>query len=367
MLKSALAMPLKTAPLMLIAIFSVMLVFASRAGLFGLPLSLILMSWFFKYAFVLLDHATDGVEEPPVLSVEMINPASEQRSLVLLILVVGLFFVSNAATYWFGPALGALLGITLVLILPAIVGVQGATGSLLQSLNLHRCVRLIARLGRDYVLLIASAAALLTVAVVIARTSSIPLLARLAFDMYAWLALFALIGRVLFERRLDIGLDAAVSPERLDESASAESDRERDRVIDRIYAEWRGGAQMSACKTITDLLQQSATPGEELEWLYAKTAAWPDVRLPNQLAQAWLPYLFEAKRHGRVLEVLKERLAADPAFRPQTSTDLLRCVRLARDGGERKTARALLQGFAERYPNDSLQSVAADLTSQLER
>jgi hypothetical protein len=259
------------------------------------------------------------------------------------------------------------LGITLVLILPAIVGVQGVTGSLLQSLNLHRCVRLIARLGRDYVLIIASAAALLTIAVAIARMSSIHLLVRLAFDMYAWLALFALIGRVLFERRLDIGLDAAFSPERADEAASAENDRERDRLIDRIYAEWRGGAQVSACNTITNLLQQSATPGDELEWLYAKTAAWPDVRLPNQLAQAWLPYLLEAKRHGRVLEVLKERLAADPAFRPQTSTELLRCVRLARGGGERRTARALLQGFAERYPNDSLQSAAADLTSQLER
>ena len=39
---------------------------------------------------------------------------------------------------------------------------------------------------------------------------------------------------------------------------------------------------------------------------------WPDVRLPNQLAQAWLPYLLDEKRNGRVLEVLRERLAADP-------------------------------------------------------
>jgi hypothetical protein len=138
-------------------------------------------------------------------------------------------------------------------------------------------------------------------------------------------------------------------------------------MIDRLYAEWRGGAHINACKTITQLLAESKSPSEELEWLYAKTAAWPDARLPNQIAQAWLPLLLESKRHGRVLEVLRERLNADPTFRPTTSNELLRCARLACDGGERKTARALLEGFAERFPNDPLQSVAQALSSQLER
>ena len=362
-----LALPLKTAPLMLIAIFSFMLSIAARVGLYGLPLTLILMSWFFKYAFVLLDHTTDGAREPPVLSVEMINPVSEQRSLVLLILVVGIFFASDAAAYWFGPILGLLLGLVLVFILPAIVAVQGATGSLAQSLNLHRCVRLIARLGRDYALIVACAAALLAIATLFARISAVPLIVRFAFDMYAWLALFAIIGGVLFERRLDIGLDAAFTPELVDEKAFAAIDRERDRLIDLIYAEWRGGSHLTACRTITDLLERSATPSDELEWLYSKTAAWPDARLPNQLAQTWLPYLLTEKRHGRVLEVLRERLAADPEFRPTNSTELLRCVRLARDGGERRTARALLERFDEKFPHDSLRTVAEELTSQLQR
>jgi hypothetical protein len=366
-LKKYLLLPLSTAPLMLIVIFSLLLSMAARAGLMGLPLALIILSWFFKYAFVLLDHTVDGAKEPPVLSVEMINPVSEQRSLFLLLIVVGIFFASGAASYWFGPILGVLLGIVLVAVLPAIVGVQGVTGSLLQSLDLYRCVRLIARLGRDYVLIIVCATVLLSLALVISRASAIPLLVRIAFDMYAWLVLFAIIGGVLFERRLDIGLEAAYSPERHDDKAGRELDRERDRQIDLIYAEWRGGAHINACKTISELLANSRSPGDELEWLYAKTAAWPDRRLPNQLAQAWLPYLLEAKRNGRVLEVLRERLSFDAAFRPATSSELLRCARLARDGGERKTARLLLQGFAQAFPDDPLQKVAAELSAQLER
>lgn len=366
-LKKYLLLPLSIAPLMLIVIFSLLLGFATRGGLLGLPLALIVLSWFFKYAFVLLDHTVDGAKEPPVLSVEMINPANEQRSLILLIMVTGIFFASDAATYWFGPILGVLLGLVLVGILPAIIGVQGVTGSLLQSLNVHRCVRLIAHLGRDYVLIIASATVLLTAATAIASIDAMPLLLRIAFAMYAWLVLFALIGGVLFERRLDIGLEAAYSPERYDDKAGRELDRERDRQIDLIYAEWRGGAHINACKTINELLTKSRAPADELEWLYAKTAAWPDPRLPNQLAQAWLPYLLEAKRNGRVLEVLKERLGFDATFRPATSNELLRCARLARDGGERRTARLLLQGFATAFPDDPLQKVAAELSEELER
>ena len=366
-LKRYLALPLKSAPLLLIVIFSVLLSLASRAGLFGLPLMLILLPWFFTYAFVLLDHTTDGVDEPPVLSIEMINPVREQRSLVLLIIVVAMFFVSNAASYWFGPALGALLAFAIVFILPAVIGVQGATGSLWQSLNLSRCLRLIGTLGRDYGVIVVCAAVLLGVAFVVLRMPSLPLIVRVAFTMYAWLALFAIIGGVLFERRLDIGLDAAYSPERIDGKKAADVEHERNRLVDRIYAEWRGGSHVTACITVTELLRQSTAPGDELEWLYAKTSQWPDVRLPSQLAQAWLPYLFAAKRNGRVLEVLKERLAADPSFRPATSQQVLRCVRLARDGGERGVARKLLEDFAERYPNDSLKAVAEDLRAELER
>ena len=101
--------------------------------------------------------------------------------------------------------------------------------------------------------------------------------------------------------------------------------------------------------------------------MYEKSATWPDPRLANQLVQAWLPALFEAKRNGRVLEVIKQRLSVDPTFRPATSNELLRCVRLARDGGERRVARELLTNFERHYPSDALLPIARELDQQLER
>ena len=61
-----------------------------------MPLALLVVSWFFKYGFVLLDQVADGVNEPPVLSYEMLNPANESRPLGLLF-VVAVFYVGTEA------------------------------------------------------------------------------------------------------------------------------------------------------------------------------------------------------------------------------------------------------------------------------
>jgi|GEM_PF-2081743 len=45
----------------------------------------------------------------------------------------------------------------------------------------------------------------------------------------------------------------------------------------------------------------------------------------------------------------------------------VRMVHIARDGGDRPTARALLRDFRSIFPNDPLQPVADALTRQLER
>jgi hypothetical protein len=73
-----LAVPLRTAPLLLIGTFSVLLMVALKAGFLGIPLGLILLSWFSKYSFILMDHAAEGAAEPPVLSIEMVNLLSER-------------------------------------------------------------------------------------------------------------------------------------------------------------------------------------------------------------------------------------------------------------------------------------------------
>ena len=366
-----LAMPLQTAPLLLIGTFSILLVVATKAGLIGIPLGLILLSWFSKYSFVLMDRLAEGVVEPPVLSTEMVNPLDEQRPMILLLMAIGLFYASDAASYWIGERGALVLMFAVGALLPAVVAVQGATGMVVQSLNPRRVLGLIARLRGDYLLILGFIALVWVFSrFVVASTvgDMLPFVLRIALLMYAWLAMFSLIGGVLFERRFDIGLDDVNTPASLDtgDDDDAPDERVRDREMDRIYAEWRGGAHANAWKTVLSLVEKSSDQITELRWLYRRAAQWPDGRLADRLARELLPRLLAKRLTGEALDLVRERLKKDPRFRPTGSADLLTVVQLARTAGDRATARLLLQDFSTLYPDDPAQAMVDRLNTQLQ-
>lgn len=366
-----LVIPLRTAPLLLIGTFSVLLVLAAKAGFFGIPLGLILLSWFTKYSFVLMDHLADGVVEPPVLSIEMVNPLSEQRPMVLLLLTIGLFYASDAASYWVGERGALVLLFAVGAILPAVVAVQGATGTVVQSLNPRRVLGLIARLRGDYLVILGCIALVWLLSRFVVESGiggALPLILQIALLLYGWLAMFSMIGGVLFERRLDIGLDDVHTPESIDASADddAPDERTRDREMDRIYAEWRGGAHANAWNTVLGLINRSSDQLGELRWLHRRAAQWPDGRLADRLARELLPQLLARRITGEALDLVRERLKKNARFRPAGSADLLTLVNLARTAGDRATARLLLQDFATLFPDDPAQATVDRLNTQLQ-
>jgi hypothetical protein len=60
-------------------------------------------------------------------------------------------------------------------------------------------------------------------------------------------------------------------------------------------------------------------------------------------------------------------LQVDGNFRPLASADTIKLIELARDAGDRRTARTLLNGFFERYQDGVAQRIAGQLARQLER
>jgi hypothetical protein len=116
-----LSRPLRGSAAGVILVFSVLLTLSARGGLFGIPLGLILMSWFFKYAYILFDHIVWGFKESPHLDIQLLNPLDEQRPLgQCLILGLGAMAVGGAWTS-IGPAAGAVLGAVGMLLVPASV------------------------------------------------------------------------------------------------------------------------------------------------------------------------------------------------------------------------------------------------------
>jgi hypothetical protein len=74
-----LLLPAQPVGLLFIAVLTLGLALCSAVGLFGLPILVILLSWLSKYAYVLLEQVAHGAREPPVLAIEMVNPAADFR------------------------------------------------------------------------------------------------------------------------------------------------------------------------------------------------------------------------------------------------------------------------------------------------
>lgn len=364
-----LVLPLRGGCAALIVVFTLLLLVAIKARWLGIPLALILLSWFFKYAFVLLDHTADGAAQPPVLSMEMVNPANEQRPLGLLLLVIAGHGASSSVALWAGEtAMWVVRGLGLSM-LPALIAVQATTGSVLASLNPLAWLDLVRRLGWYYlwILLCIVAFVALARAVLTQWLGVLPLLACIALVLYGWLAMFAMLGGVLFEQRAALDFQARYAPERVQLRHDAAVDRERARFLDGVFAEWRGGAVHNAWRTIERHLQASADVAAELDWLYERASQWPDQRLASRLAMEMVPRLLAARRFGRLLQLTQARIKADARFRPLSSRQLIELVELARDAGDRPTARALLEDFDRHYPNDPVRGTIERLQQQLQR
>jgi hypothetical protein len=363
-----LALPLHAASLLLVALFSVLLRLALHAGLLGLPALLIIGSWFFKYAFVLIDHAAQGRPGAPVLSVEDANPLGETRPL-LYGMGLGVFYMATAALGEFtSPGLVTALRLLGLLALPAILAVHTITGSFTEALNPATVVGVARRLGSAYlvVLCVALACGWAGRAIVL-DGGQLAVLLRIALLMLLWLALFAVLGGAIHVRRVELGFEPEHSPEKRVRRNERDRDRERDHFLDRVFAEFRAGARGNPFATIQQRANQSLNPLAEYLWIHDRVATWPNPKLSSRIAQELLPLLLGSNRNSEALRVARSQLQADEHFRPLASDSLLRLVELARDAGDRPLARALLSDFARHYPDDPLAKRAQRLAAELPR
>ncbi|HYM34380.1 MAG TPA: hypothetical protein VET48_03235, partial [Steroidobacteraceae bacterium] len=83
------------------------------------------------------------------------------------------------------------------------------------------------------------------------------------------------------------------------------------------------------------------------------------------LVQYCLPRLIETRANGEALDVVRGRLRVNADFRPLVSAQLLRVAILAREAGDRTTARELLKDFGRHFPNDAAAAMVAKLVAEL--
>ncbi len=343
-----LLVPWRPAPLLLVAAFTAGLALAARAGLVGILPAFLFVSWFFKYCFVLSDAMIAGEEEPPVLSVEMVNPLDEQRPLVQAVIIAAGWGLASFAGAKFGTAAGALTGGTLLAALPASVAVLTLSGNPFRAVWPVDMAALVRGMGRDYAWILLATLGCGTVLYGLAR-AAFPLSVTLAVAQLAFLTLFALLGGAVHENRFALGIPTRTRAERRAERDLQEHTTERKRMLDRSFAHLRLGRAADAWAEIEqwiarhcpDSIQGGPRAHEEYPALIESASQWSDPRIADRLASDYLARLLARRENGKALEILERRLAANPQFRPEPAARAARLRELAALAGKRALSRAL--------------------------
>jgi len=348
-----------------VVVFAFLLVMAAKARLVGIPLALLVTSWFFKYAYILFDHTVRGFDEPPTLDIQMMNPIDEQRPLGQVV-ILGLIAYAVYLTYdHFGTPAAVALAVVFLFFLPASVAILGLESNLLKAANPLYWFNLVRGLGILYgaVLLVILAYAL---ALKLLWVFDLWLPVEVVIGMFAVLSVFSFLGGALYERRHELNLETWVSPERTAALEEKHTRRESDKQVHEAYGLMRAGSHIKCFQMLEDWLRSRGNAPEDYRWLCERTLSWDDPRYVTRLTEEHVARLLTLKRSGEALDVVAQRLNLDPKFRPKSAPDTLAIAQLAaRGGGASRLARILLSDFADRFAGDPQLPAALELKDHL--
>lgn len=346
-------------------VFAFLLVMAAKARLVGLPLALLVTSWFFKYAYIVFDHTVRGFDEPPTLDIQMMNPIDEQRPLAQVV-ILGLIGYAVYLTYSrFGTSAAVGLAGVCLFFLPASVAILGLESNILKAAYPVYWFSLVRGLGILYgaVLLVIVAYAL---ALKLLWTFDLWLPVELVVGMFAVLSVFSFLGGTLYERRHELNIETWVSPERTAALAEKQTQRENDQIVHEAYGLMRAASHIKSFQMLEDWLKSRGNTPEDYRWLCERTVSWDDPRYVTRLTEEYVARLLTLKRSGEALDVVAQRMNLDPTFRPKSAADTLNIAQLAaRGGGASRLARILLSDFAARFAGDPLVTTAVALQDHL--
>jgi hypothetical protein len=332
--------PFHSVTLVLLATFTLGWVLVSHAGILGIPMGLILLSWFFKYCFVLFDSIVAGNETPPVLSIEMVNPIDEQRPVAQAAVIALGFLLVRAISDHLGHAAAVATAAVLLFELPASVAALGLTGNPLRAAWPPEIWAITRACGREYLLINVSMFAAGMLIYGLALWGG-PLWFSIALAQLWFLFAFSLMGGAIFEHRIELGIESRTRQEREDERSEREHVQERSRMCDRAYASFRIGKPLEGWQEIQTWLQRHADDGPPLRELAAvlqSASSWDDSRPADRLASDLITALLARKENGKALQVLEQRLLFNPAFRP---VQVARLAELASAAGKPALRRRL--------------------------
>jgi hypothetical protein len=341
----SLILPLRLAPAITIVLLGILLAVALFLGVFGLPLGFILLFALLRYSWAFLHSLILGATRAPVLSVEMLlSPDSGGRVMLSLMLALLLFVVSGAAAFWLGWLVASAVAAACIAALPAMLMLQGWTGTFKQTFSPAAIGVLLRILKWDYWIIVGCLTGLLILcAVALQQRDSLTWAVVFTLFVYSWLAVIAMAGGTIHQHRDEIAAQTQFVIRNETIADPRESERLREQALDDMYAACRAGASGNAWRTLQQYLQSQADAVHELEKLYQRISRWEFPTFINKTAQELISRLLVDQRSGAAIVIARERLAADRNFELKTTAERDELVRLCMEVKDQSTAYALLK------------------------
>lgn len=315
--------PLKNTTLIVVAaVYGFALWLASFAGLFGIPLRILVTLSLWRYAYDVLRRFAQGrhvgVPAPSIESMSLLP----DRGLVLHCLLFLSLFYLFVSTPLLGESFGAaslrigVLGL-LAVVFPAsaaMIGMGSSAGAALNPIDLVACAR---TFGRDYAVLLLVGLAVVLVASV-AQATIAPVFgwfAGLVSDIsivWTFLALFALIGAAIHEHRFDFAIPGEHEPD--EEVADRRRRHDWQQSIDRAYAAFRSDLPAKGHATLRQLLDQEQRSLTIYQYVFDQLMGWADQAPARHFAVGYIGRLLDAGLEHEALDLFATWRRRSSAF-----------------------------------------------------
>jgi hypothetical protein len=360
-LLKSLAAPLYPTSLMFVSLSALLLAFLDRFGLWGAIPQFLIISWLFKYAYVLLEHVANGRFDAPVVSADMLGPF-EARPWVQTALVVCV----AGAIRWVGGAVGSALAIIALLLLPASVAVLGVSGQAIMAFNPLALWRMLRGLGWYYLWVLAAITGL-GGAVLLAWRAPLWMAVRYGLSELAILATFSFIGGAVHARRGPVGFDPRASPERGHDLAMAQRKRQRQLMLDGVYqlVNARKSPQTAEPLRAWFSALDSAHVREDAQVIAGTAAQWHNARGATLVLRFLIAQLLATGHPAVALEILRGALTRDPEFTADSEPDTHALARYLLTTGQPRFALQILDRYHWHFPDSPLSEAAQQLRQNL--
>lgn len=332
-----------TTTIVTVVFFALGLSFASIAGLFGLPLALVLSAMFSSYLFVILEQASRGRREPPPLALELINVFRLRPLGVFAVLIAGVTLVGAAMKS--GTVAGIAALIVTGALVPALICIVVVADNPFLALLPPGILRFVSVLGLRYAQAIGLIVGLIIVVAILA--SFLPNLALAAIVLYALLLIFRLLGHAMYLCRHELGIEAIEAPEVTEVKEQRVHEKALKACLDDVHIFSQTGRYPQAIDILTAFVDNQDDVDAAEAWFLGRLLQWEKTQVGVLFARRAISRQFAGRDLPQALEICEKTLNVQPNFCPVATDEAETLARYARESGKKKRAYQILRNSQE--------------------